>query len=379
MDHWTPDMRNAFIDEAINSDKQRGTKGPYGFKVFPKVEDVSNHEEDPRRASVTDVMSSTLYMPKYKKIVMRVYMDLCHKLATHTYIGHEFNRNFVVMLKGGNAHIYLAEMYRIKDDVFKSSDTDICVAINPFLPVDMFDYIKQQVEIVGKQVFSQYKRSLDHQLFLHRPLENDMMDSGVIADFMSDFNKNLSNLSGSYDNTIFSSPFESDEMRNKCSRNSFLIVNSKGREDSVVRVEVPHFERCERIPLRKTPLFCSFNETIDFKRDGIEKVGKFNLYRLKLNVLAQTFDQEGEIDKEDRIPADLVDMSVPDITDAELINFWMHGRSLNVFDKDIGVWVSIPDIITVISELKRILEEYESCDSKKEKRMRKLLLFQNAL
>lgn len=379
MDHWTPEMRNSFIDDAINSEKPRSQKGPYSFKILPKVEDMSNGQEDQRRTDVTELMSNTLYLPKYKMIVMRVYVDLCNKLATHPFIGHEFNRNYVVILKGSNAHVYLASMHGITDDVFKNSDTDICVAINPFLPTEAFGYIKQQVEIVGKQVFSQYKRSLDHQMFLHRPLDNDMMDPQIIAEFKDDFTKALGTLSGKYDNTIFSSPFESDEIRNKCSRNSFLLVNSKAQADSVVRIDVPHFERCERIPLRRTPLFCSFNETIDFKRDGADKVGKFNLYRLKFNVLAQTFDEDGVITREDKIPADMVDLSVPDMTDAELINFWSHGRSLNVFDKDVGVWVNVPDVTTVVSELKRILEEYDSCENKKEKRIKKLKLFQSVM
>jgi len=372
MDHWTPDTRNAFIREAVMSEKNRGGKGPYSFKVFPKT--GGEAQEDARRSSVTEVLSGTFYMPQNKKIVMKLYYELCQKLAIHPYIGHEFNQNFVVILKGSNAHMYLAEMYGIKDDVFKNSDTDMCVAINPFLPKEIFQNIKFQVEIAVKQVLSQYKRAFDHQFFLHRPLESDMFDPDLADGFMKYFNSKLSRLSAEYENTIFSSPFECDEMRNKCSRNSFLIVNSKSQNDSVVRVEVPHFDKCERIPMRKTPLFCSFNETIDFKRDGVDKVGKFNLYRLKLNVLAQRFDEEGVVDNEDMIPADLVDISVPDYGDAELINFWNSGRSLNVFDKDVGFWVTIPDITTVISELKRILEDYESCDSKKEKRAKKLAL-----
>ena len=372
MDHWTPDTRIAFIREAITSEKNRGNKGPYTFKIFPKL--GGETQEDPRRSSVTEVLSGTFYVPKYKKIVLKLYYELCQKLATHPYIGYEFNQNFVVTLKGSNAHMYLAEMHNLKDDVFRNSDTDICVAINPYLPKEVFQNIKFQVEVAVKQVLSQYKRAFDHQFFLHRPLETDMVDPVLAEDFMKDFNAKLSVLSSEYENTIFSSPFESDEMRNKCSRNSFLIVNSKSQTDSVVRVEVPHFDKCERIPLRRTPLFCSFNETIDFKRDGADKVGKFNLYRLKLNVLAQRFNEEGEVEHEDRVPADLVDISVADMGDEELMNFWNSGRSLNVFDRDVGFWLTIPDVGTAISELKRILEEYDSCDSKKEKRTKKLAL-----
>lgn len=374
MDHWTPETRNAFIVEAVTSDKLKGFKNGYSFKVLPKVDDVHEVIEDPRRAAVTDAISGILYEPTNKPIVLKFYHDLCHKLSTHPFIGREFNQNFVVTLKGSNAHVYLAQMHGIQDEVFKNSDTDICISINPFLSPDHFSYVKQQVEIATKQVFSQYKRALDHQLFLHRPLENEMFDPIMVEAFKKQMNNTISCISDKFENVIFSSPFESDEVRNKCSRNSFLITNSKSHDSSVVRVEVPHFDKCERIPLRRSPLFCSFNETINFKRDGVNKIGKFNLYRLKMNVLCQTFDEEGQIEKDDKIPADFVDVSIPDKEDAELIAFWSRGRSVNVFDRDVGIWVTIPDLGTVVMELRRILEDYDSCDSKKEKRARKLEL-----
>jgi hypothetical protein len=374
MDPWNPETRNAFIAEAVNSDKMRGAKAGYTYKVLPKVEEAL--AEDPRRAAVTDAISGVLYEPKHKFIVLRFYRDLCHKLATHPYVGQEFNVNFVVTLKGSNAHVYLANALGIHNEVFKNSDTDICISINPFLAVDHFNYLKSQVEIATKQVFSQYKRALDHQLFLHRPLENDMCDPQIIKSFTDNFNTAINMLSSKFDNVIFSSPLESDEIRNKCSRNSFIITNSKSHENSVVRVEVPHFDKCERIPLRRSPLFFSFNETIDFKRDGVSKVGRFNLYRLKMNVLCESFDDEGHVTSEDKIPCDFIDVTILDRTDAELNAFWTHGMSMNIFDHDVGFWVTIPDITTVVSELKRILEDYDSCDSKKEKRMRKLELFQ---
>lgn len=379
MDHWTPETRNSFIAEAVTTDKLKGFKNGYGFKVLPRVDDMHEVVEDPRRAAVTEAISEALYQPENKVIVLKFYHDLCHKLATHPYVGREFNQNYVVTLKGSNAHVYLAEMHDISDEVFKNSDTDICIAINPFLATDHFAYLKHQIEIATKQVFSQYKRSLDHQLFLHRPIENDMFDPAIIEAFQKNINKNINSLAPKFENVIFSSPFESDEVRNKCSRNSFLITNSKSHENSVVRVEVPHFEKCERIPLRRSPLFCSFNETIVFKRDGAAKIGKFNLYRLKMNVLCQTIDEDDQVSQDDKIPADFVDVSIPDQEDAELLAFWGRGRSVNVFDRDVGLWVTIPDLATVVMELKRILEDYDSCDSKREKRVRKLELLHKAM
>lgn len=377
MDPWTPEDRNRFISEAVNAtgDRKKGSRGTYYYNVMPKLEN-GIEAEDNKRASVTEALADTLYIPEYKGIALGFYGILCHKLMTHPFIGPAFNRDVVVMVKGSNAHSYLAKLWNITDDMFKNSDTDIVVCINPFLPMQVFVNIKKQAEIAVKQAMSQYKRTLDHLLFLNRNIEQDMFDPNIIEDFKLAFKEALANVDGGQ-NTMMLSPFESDEIRNICSRNSFLITNSKGHENSVVRIEVPHFDMCERIPLRKTPLFCSFNETIDFKRDGADKVGRFNLYRLKMNVLCQHFDEEGGIVREERIPADFIDVSVPDIEDIELRYFWTRGRSINVYDTDVNMWVTIPDLETAVMELQRILTEYESTDSKRAKREAKLKALQS--
>jgi hypothetical protein len=377
MDHWTPSDRNAFITEAINeSVRTRGYKGPYQFSVMPKIEGGVDNE-DIRRTAVTETLSETLYVPKNKHIVLNLYYLICQKLMTHQYIGHEFNRSYVVLLKGSNAHVYLAKMHGVAAAAaFKNADTDMIVVINPFLTPDVFYNIKYQVEIVIKQVLSQYKRSLDHALFLDSPFDS-MINQEVAEQFKKEFTMNLTEIS--VENVQLKSPFESTTVRNKCSRNSFFITPSIAQGKSVVLIEVPHFDRCEKIPLRRTPLFCSFNESIEFKRDGKDKVGKFNLYRLKMNVLCECFDSDGKMIKEERIPADFVDVSVPDMTDVELMHFWSRGRSMTVYDEDVNMWVAIPDLYTVVMEIKRILTEYESNEAKKAKRMAKVAILEKFL
>jgi hypothetical protein len=172
---------------------------------------------------------------------------------------------------------------------------------------------------------------------------------------------------------VIMSPFEG-EVYEACSKPSFVLTESKSHKECVVRVEVPHFEHCERIPLRPSPLICSFNETIDFMRDGEsgDKIGKFNLYRLKFNVLWGHLDEDGNIEEEERITADFIDVCVPAQDDAELLAFWESGRCVSVWDADVGFYVCVPDRETCIEELERILYEYESVDSKREKRERKL-------
>lgn len=360
MDPWTPDMRNAFIGEAVNSKEVHGYKQGYNYRVIPKL-DKGVDVEDPRRAAVTEVLAGALYKPSYKKLVLTFYSMLTHRLATHPIFGYLYNREFVLMMKGSNAHTYLNGGI---SEVFKISDTDIVVCINPFLERSVFNNIKMQVEIAVRQALSQYKRILDHLLFLNKPFECEMLNVVDVEAFKAEFTAALATLKTETEEYI--SPFTSTEARNKASRNSFLITNSSACSNSVVMVEVPHFDKCERIPLRRTPLFCSFNETIDFNRDGVSKKGKFNLYRIKMNILAKTAE------KEEKIPADVIDVSIPDKDDVELVYFWSRGRSINVFDNDGGIWVTIPDLQTCIQEITRILEEYECTDSKRCKRQAKL-------
>lgn len=376
--HWTPVERNAFIQSAINSTDKHGVKGPYHFSVMPKMETGLDFE-DVRRSQLTEVMAQTLYMPEHKKIVFGFYRTLCEKLIYHPVIASFYNKDVIVLLKGSNAQKYLVQAMGLPDpdNLFKHSDTDLMVCVNPFLERTLFAKIKEQVEIAIKQALSQFKRCLDHFLFLHKPFECDFMNSDTIESFKKAFALGLSNIN--VEQAVMLSPFDSDNVRNACSRNSFFITNSKVKEDSVVKIDVPHYEWCERIPLRKTPLFCSFNETIDFKRDGMEKMGKFNLYRLRMNVICQHIDEDGEIERDEKLPVEFIDVSVPDQHDEELMSFWTTGCCMNVFDHDAGYWITIPDIRTVYSELDRILNEYESCDAKKEKREKKLAFFKRVI
>jgi hypothetical protein len=362
MEPWTPAMRNQFIADAVASDEKHGYRQGYQFKVYPKQERGVD-QDDPRRAAVTEALAATVYKPQYKRLVISFFTLLQNKLATHPIIGNLYNQAFVLMIKGSNAHTYLNGGI---SDIFKISDTDIVICINPFLERMVFDHIKSQVEIAVRQAMSQYKRILDHVLFLNKPFESDMLAGVDIDGFKAAVNEAVAALDD--EAYTFLSPFAGIEERNKASRHSFLITNSTGNDNSVVMVEVPHFDKCERIPLRKTPLFCSFNETIDFNRDGVSKKGKFNLYRFKMNILCC----EDENDRMEKVPADLIDVSIPDKEDVELLYFWARGRSVNIFDKDCGVWVTIPDLETCIQEVKRILVEYESTDFKREKRQAKL-------
>ncbi len=379
MDPWTAERRNEFIQNAVNSKDTHGKSGPYHYNLYPKQE--TNNDDDPKRSLVTETLASCIYKSSARKLSLNFYSLLMNKMMCHPMLSHEINRNIVVIMKGSNSHSYMIDFTK-NNDVFKFSDLDISVYINPNLSDEMFYSIKKQCEIIVKQAISQYKRTLDHMLFLgSNDLSQSFMSIEEINEFKNSYKNTMNNMSfdESQECEQFFTPFDSIEIRNKCSRNSFLLTNSKVVENSVVMVEVPHFDMCERIPLRKTPLFCSFNETIDFLRDGNDKIGRFNLYRLRMNNILAKFNEDGSVLKEEKVVADFIDVSVLDKGDAELDFFWNHGRSINVYDPIVGFWLMIPDLHTSITELERILSIYSSCSGKKEKRMKKLEILKNII
>jgi hypothetical protein len=379
MDFWTPEDRNAFIQDAIHSGETKGHADGYYFNVFPKIESAGDIEKDKNRSYMTDTIAAVMYSNKeFRKIPLKFYDDLVLKIANHPKLMYHFNKDIMVLVKGSNAYRYLVTDPVLKED-FPFSDLDISICINPFLPGPIFDAIKKDVEIIVKQSISQFKRTVDHMLFIKKHIDTQFISDETVEAFKNAVNEAVMNMeTGEAANGQFVSPFVSDEFRNACSRHSFLITNSVSHENSVVRIELPHFDKCERIPLRRTPLFCSFNETIDFARDGHDKKGRFNLFRLRMNALYADMDENNEVTSKERVPVDFIDVSVPFQDDAELLDFWSYGRALMVYD-DAGSWLSIPDVVTCVRELERILHEYDCPEYKREKRVKRLAILKSLL
>jgi hypothetical protein len=199
-----------------------------------------------------------------------------------------------------------------------------------------------------------------------------ILDDETIESFKEDYSNALKKIVLP-NNGEFLSPFDSDEVRNSCSRNSCILTNSKVDNDMIVRVEVPHYNRCERIPLRRTPLISSYNETIEFSRSADDKTlnGHFDLYRIRLNNLYVEKDEDGKIIVQEKVTADLIDVSIVKQNDVELLDFWNKGRCLSVYDKYANIWLMVPDIISCIDDLYKMLNVYECPDSKKSKRQQK--------
>jgi hypothetical protein len=220
---------------------------------------------------------------------------------------------------------------------------------------------------------------LDHMFFINKPINDAVLSPELIDSFKKDFNIAMQNAASTVQG-VFMSPFESDEVRNSVSKNSCVLVNSNSHDNSIVRVEVPHYEKCERIPLRRSPIFASHNSTILFDRTKLsgedgnnqyiehEKIeGQFDLYRLRFNCMFITTTEEDEI-KEDKITADFIDISIAHQNDFELIEFWNNARSVNILEKNTGIWVVVPDITTCINDLYKMLNLYECPENKREKR-----------
>lgn len=363
---WSPEDRDEFVHAAMSSRYMRGSRGPYHFNVMPKI--VGHDNENTKRASVTSQLMNTIFSnPEYRVLALRFYVDLRMKIVNN-FVTREAMENIAVVLKGSTAYTY---MVRDADmDVFPYSDMDIVIYINPKLEPKHFDLLKSTLNTIVLQTMSQYKRTFDHMLFLDKPINTAFMDRDTIKNFKADLGAALADLDS--EEGVFLSPFEDNATRNNVSRHSFIIADSMTKEDSVVRVEVPHFEMCEHIPLRRTPLFCSHNRSINFKRvaGNDDMNGCFDLYRLRFNTMF--LNNKNNIAEGQReynaVTADFIDVSILAQNDAELTDFWAHGAVTSVLDRFVGIWLDIPDIDGMIHDLYKMLNVYDCPDSKREKR-----------
>lgn len=403
MDAWTPSMRNSFIATALNSDKEKGNNGPYWFNVFPKSNKPD--EESPKKALVTKALMNTIFSnPKYRIIVLKIYEILINKITSNPFTRQHYHKNIMVVLKGGVSYTYILGK---ADDTFPYSDLDVVVMINPHLPQAVFESIKEALNTIVLQTISQYKRSIDFMFFSNRnrmsqeqvdkQRAEQFMSDELVEQFQKDYNAAISELCDDSCDGMFVSPLESNEFRNAASRHSYIIANSHTHAESVVRVDVPHFEMCERIPLKKTPLFCSHNRSISFNRNADKQhqqlKGAFDLYRIRFNNMfvpnvPETADDassdsgssnhggSGRLRRE-HVTADFVDISIPAQDDVELREFWNNGRILMVNDITSNIWLAIPDLPTMINDLHKMLTVYECPEAKRAKRQLRYDILKN--
>lgn len=382
---WTPRERNDFILEAVSSAEGKGNRGPYYFNVYPKdVAQNTYSDIDARKSLMTETFAKTIYTknPAYKKISVGFYYTLVDKVRNHLILREFIWRDIFIVIKGANAYMYLTS----DKETFPCSDLDIMIYINPILSEDLFNELKSEMHTTVVQCLSQFKRMLDNMFFINSVKDTEifknsqLLDEDLIDAFKKDYIQELDQLSTETLKII--SPFENDKYRNECSRHSFILANSKHNANNVVKVDVPHFDKCEKIPLRKTPFFCSYNKTIDFKRDGQSLEGKFDLYRIRFNNLFVEIDADGKKIKEEKVAADFIDVSISSKTDAELIDFWNTARCEFIMDPDVNqwrvqkdnkwqtitCWLVMPNITSCLNDLYKMLNVYECPENKKAKR-----------
>lgn len=366
---WDSRDTRDFIEHAKNSDSKTGKKDAYSFSKMPKVDCINSL--DGKKSMITDALGSVIYN-KYKSIPFHCYSKLCQRLASDRNTIEHYNKNIISMVKGNTGYNIITE--NKYSDVFTNSDLDIVIYINPNLANTDFNFLQHSVHIIVNQVISQYKRCIDH-MFFDKRMEHDIsiLSDEEIEAFKAEFEEKLEELNASESiNGKFMSPFSTDyEARNFSSKFSFIVTKTKN-EDEVVNVEVPHLYQCDRIPLKKTPLYVSYNDTISFNRSKDPSTiikGEFDLFRVKLNSLFLSFDKKDSGMK--KVSADLVDICIPRKEDAELINFWNNNRSIVMFDHDINSWVYVPDLMFSINEIGRMIDLYNSPEEKKNKRIAK--------
>ena len=387
-DVWTPHMRDAWIEDAVHATKQRGYRGKnYKFFAMPKaLGGVQN--ESPIKDKLSQAMARTINHKSeenrhpFKQIPMRIFPRLVENLRRDNYLRALIDTgDLVVFIKGSAAYPYIAPN---DPELRAGGDIDIGVYINPHINKTTFNITKMSTMRIVMQTLSQYKRCLDQMLFAEDGIGNTTKTAKIIRDVFLDENQ-LGAFKTEIEKALeetgfeFKSPFVNTNVRNSVSRQSFIIADSLVNEEDVLHVDIPHFEMCENIPLKRTPLVCSHNRTIRFERCAADSVafgsispvralGSFDLFRLKLNVMLTNTDNNTAT-----CSAEFIDITVPRQDDAELLEFFKKDGTSSpptqiCWDYELECEVRVPTVETAIADLFRILYIYACPESKMGKR-----------
>ena len=366
---WSPTDRDGLIADAVHSTQERGRKGTYFYNVMPKQ--IQPSRDDARRGIATSSLMKAIHKtPTFQLLTLKFHDVLMQKILHHRFL-FPHRHSLQVVIKGGFAQ----RLMDLHDDDM-ASDMDIVIYVDPGLPMDVFRAVRDTLSTLVLQSMAQFKRTLDHMLFLNRPHPSAFLNPEEIQEFKRTLCEALADASS--DEQYYVSPLDDDIVRNKVSRNSFIITDSAAQDESVVRIEVPHFEMCETIPLRKTPLVCSHNRSIRFVRDAASASGAsasaaedpvmhgaFDLFRLRFNVMHCG----------DTVTADMIDVCLLGHDDAEQRDFWTRthetGRRpvIRMADDRLDYAFSIPSLSAMIDDLYKMLNVYDCPESKRTKRV----------
>jgi len=389
---FTSEDRDAIIAHAAGATEtlSKGDVTGFKYRLLEKLNAPS--EIDTQSTQATQALANVVFHgePRFRLVTMLFMKKLSGFLSESPVLRSNAN-NYVVVVKGGTAYHLIAQGSE-QADKLPAGDFDVSIYINPYIPAFAFNSIHAQIKRTVLRAISDAKSRLDTTFFLHKGFPqagNDWLTPQEVEAFKD------AHIAECQAHGLVS-PFESTDVRNAISGNSFMIINSDTMpETKVVRVEVPSFKFCERIPLRRTPVSASVNETIDFWSTNGTVHRRFELYRLKMNVGAPkvnvgTFvEEDGHVllgirPSYQKVHSDLIDVSIPLQGDHEGTMFWnnlMTARGMSVtmhFDIN-HIPVLVPSVQACINDLEMMLNVYECPEGKRGKREEKLQVLKSLL
>lgn len=407
--HWTPSLRDEWINYSVASPIGTECDNLDGYMFLHMVKPSSNMDEyercDSYRSFATSCLSQAVYesYPIHKRIALGFYETLISRIDKNSFLALMFRKgNFLVLIKGNNAHKMLLK-HALEIEDFEYTDLDIALYINPYLDEELFEQIKKSLVILTSQVMSRYKKDLDALMF--RDGEDACTDECILdKSSAEEFKEYYTSLITSYEEEEegydMLSPFQGNKIRNLCSERSYMTLDSETDADYIVCVEVPHLPMCEFIPLAKSPLVLSYNNTSLYDRDTEgQYIAHFETFKLQLNnmLVPYTFSEstiEPEIvweelssqdndtdtvytltycktpspkiyDHDSRmiVPSNFLIVSIPCQDDAQLLDFWKrrgynNNKCHEIYDDSIDFPILVPTINECIRELTNTLNVY---------------------
>lgn len=393
---WTSSKRDDWIRLCKTEVKKCQSHLKYKYYILHKEEKEEKEEKDDitknqeptedDTCSFSDEVAKVIYSdPRFMKISIGYYHLLCERLEKHSFIGKYISsKNVIIAIKGGTAYAIIAKN---KGD-FPNSDLDITIYINPELDINLFNNIKKCIEQIVAQTLSLHKKNIDNAFFLtHKTNNINFLDNVSIEEFKAKYTRKMNEIG-------IPSIFDNKTSKFVSSKNSFIIENHENLLNASVRIEIPHFPDCEKLPLMMTPVFCSKNNTLQFMDNNLKR--SFCLFRMKLNNNYREYDDNVQvrlnINNDDhikvnikprygfkQISADLIDVSIPNHDDDDMIDTWKHGNFLNVFDNVFSRSLTIPTIHSCIRDIQKMLNLYTSSEFKRNKRILKMQKLLNYL
>lgn len=382
---WTHESLDTYMKHCMTSITSSGDSSSvlpdaraYSYIVKPLLS--SSSEPGENVSTVTEALSKVVYSDGTPNAHMAYGLyDLIVKRCHENMDIRPFMQmnDVLIVLKGSNAHALLFP------ESCTCSDLDINICINPNLPRQKFEALKSKIEEIVSQAMSVHKKNLDHMFFITSPTGTNLMSDRGIQDFKEMHIHEMRKIGAQ-------SAFESVEVRNFCSRQSFIIRKSEVQQDKVVIMDVPFLPRCNRIPAKKSPFSISFNDTINnTSENGL--VSNFSLIRLKMyNMMQVPRDDAVGIDlvvegddsvhlqvlpkmRKVKVPSDFIDVCIPGQDDSVLNDMWQNEKVMLLTERNTRVNVLIPDLESLIHEMKSILDTYVGPEAKKQKRIDKLM------